>query len=410
MFYLPAVRDAIREFTSRSSFWGPFLRNPSIDPKLRKNLEEQLNALNEKVINAHANLQKVKSHLSKTQKIVSSGGADAVSIEALPGRLSDMLSRTQVNMTATTGAVLPLSRHGAGTQSLSVLFLFEAFLTSMLAEVYDKLSEPILALEEPEAHLHPSAVRSLWSVLNSMSGQKIIATHSGDLLSEVPLSVIRRFCRIDGKSEVRQVAKTTLDKDELRKVTLHIQSSRGELFFARSWLLIEGETEYWVFKRAAQTLGTDLDREGVRLVPYARVGPGTFTKVANDLGISWICVADNDENGQGYRRSVIPWLKGRPEAEHVVLLPARSIEIFLCESGYGSVYLSHVSPQKKHLLKAKPGNADYWPLVVECLDRTPKESLALEVMDLISQKGKSALPMKLKEIIEAVVALAKKQS
>lgn len=410
IFYLPAVRDAIREFTARSSFWGPFLRNPSIDPKLRENLEEQLNALNEKVIDAHANLQKVKKHLGKTQSILSSGGADAVNIDALPGRLSDMLSRTQVSMTASTGAVLPLSRHGAGTQSLSVLFLFEAFLTSMLTEVYDKLSEPMIALEEPEAHLHPCAVRCLWSVLDSMSGQKIIATHSGDLLSEVPLSAVRRFCRVNGKSEVHQVGKATLGKDELRRVSLHIQSSRGELLFARSWLLIEGETEYWVFRRAAQILGADLDREGVRLVLYARVGPDTFAKVANDLRIDWFCVADNDDSGQRYQKSVRACLHGRPESEHVVLLPARNVEVFLCENGCGDVYLHHLSDQKKHLLKAKAGTPDYWPQVVDCLDRTPKESLALEAMELIAQEGKAAVPGKLKEIIDAVVTLARKQS
>lgn len=409
IFYLPAVRDAIREFAARSSFWGPFLRNPSIDPKLRESLEAELNALNEKVIGAHANLQNVKSHLSKTQNIVSSGTADAVSIDALPGRLSDMLSRTQVSITAATGAMLPLTRHGAGTQSLSVLFLFEAFLTSMLAQAYDKLSEPIIALEEPEAHLHPSAVRCLWSVLDSMSGQKIIATHSGDLLSEVPLSAIRRFCRVNGKSEVHQVAKATLTEDEVRRVSLHIQSSRGEILFARSWLLVEGETEYWIFRRAARILGIDLDREGVRLVLYARVGPATFAKVANDLGIDWLCIADNDDSGQRYLRSVRNYLQGRPESEHVIAWPSRNIEVFLCESGCGDVYLQHFSDQKKHLLTTKPGSPDYWDQIVSCLDGTPKEALALEAMNAVGQKGKDAVPRKLKEIIEAAVALARKQ-
>lgn len=410
IFYLPAVRDAIREFASRSSFWGPFLRNPSIDPKTRKELEEQLNALNEKVIDAHANLQKVKSHLSKTQKIVASGSADSVNIDALPGRLSDMLSRTQVSMTATTGAIIPLGRHGAGTQSLSVMFLFEAFLTSMLAEVYDKLSEPILALEEPEAHLHPSAVRYLWFVLDSMSGQKIIATHSGDLLSEVPLSAIRRFCRINGKSEVRQVSKNTLGADDLRKVKLHIQSTRGELLFARTWLLVEGESEYWVFKRSAETLDIDLDREGVRIVPYARIGVATFTKVANDLGISWFCVADNDASGQAFRKSALPSLAGRAEKKHIALLPAKSMEVFLCENGFGDVYLSHLAAKKKPSLTAKKGDPDYWTQVVGCCDRTPKESMALEVMDAISQKGQKALPSELAEIIQAAAAIAREQS
>jgi hypothetical protein len=36
---------------------------------------------------------------------------------------------------------------------------------------------PVLAIEEPEAHLHPNAQKQLYSQINSIAGQKIISTH-----------------------------------------------------------------------------------------------------------------------------------------------------------------------------------------------------------------------------------------
>ena len=404
-FYLSALRDAARDFSSRSSFWAPFLRNPSIDPQLRKQIEEELSDLNTRIIDAHANLQKVKVNMAKTQELVALGAADPVSIEALPGRVSDMLSRTQINMKTTSGASIPLGRHGAGAQSLSVMFLFEAFLETMLADVYDKLSEPILALEEPEAHLHPGAIRQLWSVLAAMKGQKIIATHSGDLLSEAPLLAICRFCRVNGKIEVHRVGKTTLNDDDLRKVGYHIQRSKGEMFFAKCWLLVEGETDYWVLRRVAAILGIDLENHGVRLVPFSQVGVATFAKIANDLHIGWFCMADGDNAGQEYRRSLLPHFAGRAEQDCVTLLPTKTIEILLCQNGFGQPYLNHISPQKKSRLTAKPTAPDYWEQVVDCRDRTPKEQLALEAVELIAQAGKNAVPKELQQVIEQAVKI-----
>jgi predicted ATP-dependent endonuclease of OLD family len=167
-------------------------------------------------------------------------------IEALPGRISDLLTGTQVNVCASSGASIPLVRHGAGTQSLSVLFLFQAYLSAMLQQQFSELSSPLLALEEPEAHLHPFATRSLWSTLNAIPGQKIVASHSGDLVANAPLSSIRRLYTSNGHTKVGFVAEKFLDDDEERKIQFHVTTSRGELLFARCWLLYEGESEHWI--------------------------------------------------------------------------------------------------------------------------------------------------------------------
>lgn len=72
-----------------------------------------------------------------------------------------MVGKIQVHLKSCYGAKLPLHRHGEGTQSLAVLMLFQAFTAANLAESYAPEATSLLALEEPEAHLHPSAIRSL---------------------------------------------------------------------------------------------------------------------------------------------------------------------------------------------------------------------------------------------------------
>jgi len=406
LFYLTALRDVAKEFNSRSVFWAPFLRNPGISNETRDKLQEELNALNNELLKSHSSLQAVKKHLEKVQEVISNGQAGTVDIEALPGRITDLLSKTQINITSNTGAKLPLDRHGSGTQSLAVIFLFEAFLATMLADQYNELSEPLLTLEEPEAHLHPCAVRSLWSALQATPGQKIVTTHSGDLLGRVSLESVRRFCRTDSGVVLRRLSPKTLTAKEKRKIDFHLRASRGELLFARCWLLGEGESEYWLFNEIANIIGYDLDRLGVRVVGYQNSsGIEPLLKLANDLGIAWFVATDGDKQGKADVEVCKKYLEGRDATTHIHCISQPNIEVFLCESGFGTIYENHISSQKKQNLTAQHGSREYWVQVVNALDNTPKPDIVLEVVDMMRDTN-HPVPQELKRIINAAVALA----
>jgi putative ATP-dependent endonuclease of OLD family len=408
IFYLSALRDAAREFHPRSTLWSRLLRNPSMPADVRAELEKELSELNERILQAEPRLQQLRDTLAKAQNVVQLAQADTVAIEALPARVWDILARAQVVVGGSCGANLPLFRHGSGTQSLSVIFLFEAFLAAILEGDAGRHCAPVLALEEPEAHLHPCAIRSLSSTLHGFAGQKIIATHSGDLISEINLLSIRRFHRAGGKVEVRRVRPTSLAADDLRKLHFHLLRTRGELLFARCWLLGEGVTEYWVFSETASLMGIDLERHGVRIVPYRQVEADTFAKVANDLGIRWFCLVDGDDSGAKTRKSLQPCLDGRAEAECLAVLPAANMELFLCDNGLGSVYEARMADQKKKGLTAKPTDPDYWKQVLDCLpNKLSKEQLAIDAMMLLRRKGLKAVPAALTSVINRAVALAK---
>lgn len=410
VFYLSAIRDANQVFQGRSSLWAPFLRNPGIPDEARDKLQSEIDKLNKAVLESHAPLQAVKTHLSKMQEIASFGSDGKVNIEALPARILDLLSRAQVNITAPTGALLPLTRHGSGTQSLAVLFLFEAFFATMLTQKYDELSRPILALEEPESHLHPCAVRSLWISLNAIAGQKIITTHSGDFLAGVPLTTIRRFSRQNGKVHVCSIRRGLLTPEEENRINFHLQHCRGELLFARCWLLCEGESEYWVFREAAAILKYDLDRFGIRIVNTRYSGVEVLIKVANGLGIGWYFVGDGDDQGKNDGAICQKYLQGRDAAEAIHLLHRPNIEVVLCESDFGHIYEEHVSSQKRDKITVEKGSPDYWIQVVSAQANKEKLTRIREVMVEMRAGGPKKVPPSLKAIIEATIKTAEIQA
>ncbi len=411
VYYLTANRDAAREFQARSAFWGPFLRNPSIPEEDRHALESELANLNQRVLDAEGRIKLVAEHVARTADFVDLGSGESAGIEAIPLRIRDLLVRAQIVIQGATGVTLPLGRHGTGTQSLAVLFLFEAFLASLADQTHGPHSTPMLTLEEPEAHLHPSAIRSLWPTLDNMKGQKTIVTHSGDLLASVPLTSIRRLFRTKNGIEVRQVAPGTFSAEDERKISFHVRRSAGELFFARCWLIGEGETEYWVLSEAARILQIDLDRAGVRILPgYAQISALPLVRLADALGISWHCVSDGDPTGTKQHAALHPHAvaAGRKESDRLTKLPAENIEHLLCEAGFGYVYEGHVSPQKRHLVTVEPGDPAYWHQVLKARGDESKVDVAMQVMSEMAQKGKASVPAVLSEILQAAVRLTER--
>lgn len=158
LFYLSALRNSDDEFSPRSQFWGRILRDLKISDEQRKALGEELAKLNDALLKADPRLEQVRTSLDKVQKIMALGVGQNTSIQALPLKPWDLMSKSEVVIRAYGNEVnFPLSRHGQGIQSLAVLFLFQAYIDILLKPTFQPETEAILALEEPEAHLHPQA-------------------------------------------------------------------------------------------------------------------------------------------------------------------------------------------------------------------------------------------------------------
>ena len=209
VFFLSALRDASEEFSSRSQFWGRLLRAVEISPEERRALDEAIEELNAKLLAADPRVSETVERLKEIQTVVAHGAAADVSIRALPMKVWELLARSEIVIKGEAKAPwLPLGRQGQGVKSLSVIYLFNAFVERLLKETYSEHSEPIVALEEPEVHLHPQAIRALWSQINTMPGQKIISSHSPYFMQYVPIRDIRLLRRSGDGVQVHFVPDT----------------------------------------------------------------------------------------------------------------------------------------------------------------------------------------------------------
>lgn len=375
-FALSALRDVSREFSKRSTFFGPFITDPTFDEDVRKEITASLDNINEQVLGSHGAFDVLKRSLNEGNRVVQPMDESA-SIEAVPSRISDLLANTQVSFQTPSGVSFPVDKHGSGTQSLSVLSLFRAYIAAKLESRNDPLSRPIVTVEEPEVHLHPTAVRSLWERLRGIAGQAIVTSHSGDFLSEVPLVALRRLWW-DGKAmKCSQVDVNAFTDKELRNINYQIRATRGELLFARKWILLEGRSDIAILPEIARIVGCDLLGAGVRLVEIAQHGgPGGCIKIADQLGISWKLFADGDGDGIKYASAARAQLNGRPDADHIYNLPDKNLEVFLCKNGFLQTYLAACPAQNP--VTSTPGTEAYYAEVAE-KSKKRKAELALSV-------------------------------
>jgi putative ATP-dependent endonuclease of OLD family len=477
LFYLSALRDSDVEFSPRSQFWGRILRDLKIGESDRKTLSEELSRLNESLMKADSRLDEVRRSLERIQKVVAAG--DAASIQPLPMQPWDLMAKSQVFIRARgTDIDLPLSRHGQGIQSLAVLFVFQAYVNILLKPTFHKETMALLALEEPEAHLHPQAIRSLGRAIEVADTQKIISTHSPYVLQGLPITSIRLFRRIGGKAQISYVRRwyearvpateglidfckksngkydfhegnSTLtvrgkvDEQEYRKILpkyaqnkeaqsalkalkeesqgfitdqeiddldTYAKRIRGEIFFARAWLLCEGQSEFLLLHYFAELLGTPLDEHGVTVIDFQNNGsPGAFIALARNLDIPWILLCDNDGEGKNFVISAKKLLPSQQIADELLRpLPAEDndLELFLVSNGFVEEF-EQILVEKSIAFREERGQPEFLVAVAEQL-RKHKIECATELIRKLRESGASGdrVPPFFAKAVQDIVAKA----
>jgi putative ATP-dependent endonuclease of OLD family len=441
-YWLGALRDAEDEFSSRARYWGGLLKSAKIPAALEAEIKTALDELDSKILDSDPRFARIAETLGRATEIAIESTPGAAKLRMLPLDVWDMLARAGVVLrNEGERPWLPLTHHGQGLQSLSVIFLLQAAVAQQLLENRREGAEPIFAIEEPEAHLHPQAARTLWTRLSQLSGQKLVTTHSPYFVQNVPLHNLRLIRLGDGLTQssalqrrivsdlpwTTEVANlvtgknlTQFSKDPLtstlastgcfddavaadlarcwRNDAAHADFKtrvealqhacrvlisekdestlsflgrrlRGEIFFARRWLLVEGQCEYLLLNALGHALDYDLDQHGVVIVDFKNNGSaGIYAALADAFGIPWNMVADGDVEGAKFKAELKK--RGFRDADlvaHVTTLPSPNVlEDQLLADGHepllrtiltefigGPVQTCTVDELKKHLANRK---------------------------------------------------------
>ncbi len=298
-------------------------------------------------------------------------------------------------------------RPGSGSHALGLLIVLGSLIDVRGDAVLPPEAEPLLAIEEPEVHLHPTLIASTWDVIENLRAQTLVITNSGEFLSNVPLRFLRRLVRRDGRIDAHQLGDHTLSREGLRRVGYHIRAKGGSALFARCWLLVEGETEFWLVRQLAQVLGYDLEAEGVRCVEFAQCGVEPLVRLADDLHIEWHLLSDGDDSGAAYAAEAREHLHGRPSKQHVTRLRRRNVEMELWHGGFDDVYRRAAGLPEDGRTHYDGKKLNPYHIVARAIRRHSKPWLALTVAEECGRRGPDSVPGSLRHVIEASVTMAR---
>ena len=171
-----------------------------------------------------------------------------------------------------------------------------------------------LAIEEPEAHLHPHLQRLVYRDLLRASAEEgskspvtiILTTHSPHIVSVAPLNsivVLRKTC--DGRgSEGVSTAKLKLPPAVVTDLERYLDVTRGEMLFAKGVLLVEGEAERFLLPALAKANGVDFDECGITVCSVAGTNFLPYIQLLSErvLGLPVAVATDGDPADDGTKR------------------------------------------------------------------------------------------------------------
>lgn len=294
-------------------------------------------------------------------------------------------------------------RHGSAAEKIGLLLFTTAFLQSG-SYLADSAAEPIIIIEDPEAHLHPMTLESVKLLIEQLKWQKIITTQSGSLLSGFPLEDIRRISRHDGHIRQYWVKPGNLSSEDLRRLSYHVRMRLSTATFARCWLLVEGESEIWMLPHIARLCGYDLSLEGIVCVEFAQCGIPPLIKAARLLGIEWMLLADGDAAGKAYIETAKQFAlqAGIDPNDHSMRFRETDIEHHLFFNGYAGVYQEY-SGVPLHASQ----NMQARRIIGRAIHRNSKPFMAVAIVEAMARKDSPGVPPQLRKLVEASVALAK---
>ena len=335
--YLDAKRDIQDDLKARTSYLGKMLGDvvSNYDPKDVAELE-----LNAEAIEKSDVLKNIQESLKGIDATMDSSGK--VYVSPFAKKLRDLNKSLTIHY-GTEDSSFTMDYHGMGTRSWSSMLSFRAFVKQMCdsKNPEDEAFLPIIAIEEPEAHLHPNAQKQLYKQMNEMPGIKIISTHSPYVAACAELSELRGMYKAAEKTICGSLPVAELIPEEQRKIRQAVLTSNGELLFAKGIVLGEGETEVQALPIFCQQhWGLTPVESGLSFVDAKGCGNYyPFVVLADAFKIPWYIFSDGEAKAQKELKKLLERIynedKELAEQKNIFLIPdEKDFEGMLLDDGY----------------------------------------------------------------------------
>lgn len=311
-FPIEAQRDIHSELKEKSSFIGKALSSINYNSEDINALEELIHDLNTEAIDKSDSLKELKKHLDQlNQSINNSGNTE---LTPFPKKVRDLSKGFSIHFGESDNSSFSMEYHGMGTRSWASILTLKAFIALQKTN-HEKEAEPffpIIAAEEPEAHLHPNAQRTLYNQLVDTPGQVIISTHSPYVIGTANLHELRGLYKQNNSIISTQIS-SELNPEELNILNREIMRLRGELLFSRAIILFEGVTEEQIIPSMFyRYFGKYCFSLGISCISVAGKNYPPFIKMAHFFNIPVFILSDNDGTTQSEINAQIIKIKAIP--------------------------------------------------------------------------------------------------
>lgn len=307
MDYLFALRDAEGDLLNwRRSPLRPIIEEltASLDDETRAELQQLVsNAQNSLAQRPEVSAAATKVY-DRLVEMVGDEHAVSLTLGATPTNVDVLLRGLRLLI---DGGARGIGDASLGTANL--LFLALKGLELERAVEAGERSHTFLAIEEPEAHLHPHVQRLVYRHYLGEEGDApknvttILTTHSPHIASVAPLRsiILLREDAEGGSTSISSAAEVDLLPDEENDLQRYIDVTRGELFFARGIIFVEGDAERFLIPEFAAALDVDLDALGVTVCSVASANFLPYVKLVGPdaLGIPFVILTDLDPPEDG---------------------------------------------------------------------------------------------------------------